>query len=145
MLVTHITIPKNISVSFIKSLEEKFENCEFYIIKKFYDEYCKENYKYDKKKYDITKVEESELYLVDNEENIYIRRYIKSIYDYGLNTLIFPHTFMKKEIDYGDGVFCINIKDSILIGCAENMRYVNRKVFHEKHLVVLALQCIGGL
>ena len=145
MLVTYVEIPKNIDNSFLENLEDKFKNCNFSLIKRFYKEYCEKDYKYKKSDFDISKIDEEEIFLVGNEDDIYIRRYIKMLYYFGVNSLIFPHTFSKKEVDYGEGFFCIKLENQTIIGCAENMRYVNRKVYHKQHLVLLCLKFIGGL
>lgn len=145
MLVTYIRIPKEIDNCFLENLEDKFKNYNFSLIKRFYKEYCEKDYKYKKSDFDISKMEEEELFLVGNEEDIYIRRYVKKLYFYGVNSLIFPNLFCEKENDYGEGFFCIKLGEGTIIGCAENMRYVNRKVYHKQHLVLLCLKLIGGL
>ena len=145
MLVTYVRIPSKIDNSFLEDLEEKYKNYNFNLIKRFYKEYCEKDYKYQKKDFDISKMEKEEVFLVGNEEDIYIRRYIKKLYYYGINSLIFPHIFCEKAVDYGEGFFNIKLEDETIIGCAENMRYVNRKVYHRQHLVLLTLKLIGGL
>ena len=95
MLVSYVRIPSKFDHSFVEELESNFDMCDFIVIKRFYKEYCEKNHKYQKKDFDISKLEEKELFLVGNEEDIYIRRYVKKIFNYGVNSLIFPHLFSK--------------------------------------------------
>tara|TARA_B100000579_G_scaffold408788_1_gene397212 strand:- start:269 stop:706 length:438 start_codon:yes stop_codon:yes gene_type:complete len=145
MLVSYIKVQREVKFDHIKMLEDKFYDTSFDKIKLFYDEYCQKDFPYKESDFDVSSIEEDELYMVGDKKNIYIKRYIKDLYFYGLRTFIFPLTFNRQKLDFGDNVFCITMSDYFIVGCAENMRYVNRKVFHKDHIVVLSLKCIGGL
>lgn len=142
MLVTHIEVPKSINIDYIKNMISSLENLDIESAKLFYNHYCKSRFPYQESDYDLSDLNEDELYIVDNKESIFIKRYIKKIFMEGIEKIFYPLIFLKQGTDFGEDIFCIDLNDRFIIGCAENMRYVNRLVYHRNHLILLTIKMI---
>jgi hypothetical protein len=142
MLVTHIEVPKSIDINYIKDMFVSLEDLDIESAKIFYSHYCKSRFPYQESDYDLSNLNRDELYIVDNKESIFIKRYMRKIFTEGIEKVFYPLVFLKKGADFGEDIFCIDLEDRFIIGCAENMRYVNRLVYHRNHLILLAIKMV---
>lgn len=142
MLVTHIEVPKSIDIDYIKDMMSSLESLDIESAKLFYNNYCKSRFPYKESDFNISDIKKDELYIVDDKESIFVKRYIRSLFTEGIEKIFYPLVFLKDGTDFGEDVFCIDIGDRFIIGCAENMRYVNRFVYHRNHLILLTIKMV---
>lgn len=145
MLVTHIKIPRPLDISSVKKYKECFENIDLEYIEIFYDHFCNSRFPYKESDFDLNEIEKDEIYLVDNKESILKKRYVKSLFLEGIDKILSPLLIHRDSYDLGEDIFCINLDDSFVVGCAENMRYVNREVYHRNHLILLTIKMVCRL
>lgn len=145
MIVSYIEVNKkvisNLSIDYLKS---KFYDKSFEDVKVFYNSYCSKKIKAEDEYVDAAELEEDEIFLVGDIRDIKIRRAVKRLYFSFLEEYIFPLTFNFNVYEFGEDVFVINQKNQYLIGCAENMRYINGRVMNIVHLKILAGKFFGG-
>ena len=145
MLVTHIKLPRPLDISSVKKYKECFENIDLEYIKIFYDHFCNSRFPYKESDFDLNEIEKDEIYLVDNKESILKKRYVRSLFLEGIDKILSPLLIYRDSYDLGEDIFCINLDDSFVVGCAENMRYVNRDVYHRNHLILLTIKMVCRL
>lgn len=142
MLVTHIEVPKPLDVSYIKKSKDCFQNIDTEEIDIFYNHYCSSRFPYKESDFDLNELEKDELFIVDKKDNILKRRYLRSLFLEGIDKILYPLVIKRDSYDMGEDIFCINLSNSYIIGCAENMRYVNREVYHRNHLILLVIKMV---
>ena len=142
MLVTHIEVPRPLTVDFIKNMMDDLGSLDTESARIFYNYYCKSRFPYEEKDFNLNEIEEKEIYMLDDRDGILIKRYLHNLFVEGLEKIFYPLTFLKNGADLGEDIFCISLEDKFIIGCAENMRYVNRVVYHRNHLIVMLIKMI---
>ena len=145
MLLTYVSFPQKISFKYISDLISKVDLLLPEVANMFYNNYCSVQYKYDEKNFDLSNIDEKEVYILNKVEKIFAFRHVKNIIMEAINLYLFSIHLLEEDAHLGDDIFCIRTSHETILGCPANSRYSNSKVYNKVHVRILALKMLMDL